>query len=96
MFKKVSVIQENGQVTLPAEFRKQYGLKRGDIVVFRQTEEGLLINPTQTLAVKLLDEIGEALKEQGVSLEDLIESSHSARKTYRKNGLSRSAGLNAE
>ena len=96
MFKKVSVIQENGQVTLPAEFRKQYGLKRGDMVVFKQTEEGLLINPTQTLAVKLLDEIGEALKEQGVSLQDLIESNRAVRRTSRKSGLPGSNSLNAE
>lgn len=79
MGKKASVIQENGQVTLPAEFRKRYGLKRGDIVVFKETEEGLLISPRESPAVKLMDEIGEALKERGISLDELIESGREIR-----------------
>ena len=71
--KKTYVIQENGQVTLPAEWREKYGLKKGDVVVFEETEKGLLINPRQALAMSLLDEIGEALEEKGVTLDELIE-----------------------
>jgi AbrB family looped-hinge helix DNA binding protein len=77
--KQTYIIQENGQVTLPTEWREKYGLKRGDIVTFIETEEGLLISPRKALAMKLLDEIGEALKEKGVSLDELIESGREIR-----------------
>ena len=70
--KRGYVIQENGQVTLPIEWREKYGLKKGDMVVFEETEQGLLVNAKQALAMKLLDEIGEALKEQGITLEEMI------------------------
>ncbi len=79
MTKKVFIIQENGQVTLPVEFRKRYGLKKGDIVTFKETKEGLLISPREALAMKMLDEIGEMLEEQGISLDDLIESGREIR-----------------
>jgi len=79
MTKYTSIIQESGQVTLPAEFRKRYGLQKGDIVVFRETEEGLLVSPKETMVINLLDEIGEALKEKGVSLEELIETGREIR-----------------
>jgi AbrB family looped-hinge helix DNA binding protein len=71
--KKTYTIQENGQVTLPAEWREKYGLKKGDVVVFEEIEQGLLVSPRVVLAMKLLDEIGEELKAKGVTLEELME-----------------------
>ena len=79
MLRKASVIQENGQITLPKEFRKRFGLKKGDIVVFKETNEGLLISPREMLAFQLLDEIGDALEKKGISLDDLIESGREIR-----------------
>lgn len=79
MSKKTYVIQENGQVTLPIEFRRRYGLKKGDVVVFRETSEGLLISPKETLVMKLLDQLGDALEANGVSLEELVESGREIR-----------------
>lgn len=77
--KKTYVVQERGQVTLPREFRKKYGLKKGDVIVFRETEEGLLISPREAQVMQLLDEIGEALREKGISLDELIESGREIR-----------------
>jgi AbrB family looped-hinge helix DNA binding protein len=79
MLRKASVIQENGQITLPKEFRKRFGLKKGDIVVFKETNEGRLISPREMLAFQLLDEIGDALEKKGISLDDLIESGREIR-----------------
>jgi AbrB family looped-hinge helix DNA binding protein len=79
MSNKTSTMQDNGQVTLPIEFRRKLGLKKGDVVVFKETEDGLMISTRETLAMNLLDEIGEALQEKGISLEDLIESGRSIR-----------------
>lgn len=41
---KSSILQANGQVTLPGEFREKYGLKKGDETVFREIAGGLLID----------------------------------------------------
>jgi AbrB family looped-hinge helix DNA binding protein len=79
MLRKASVIQENGQITLPKEFRKRFGLKKGDIVIFKETNDGLLISPRETLAFQLLDELGDELKKKGISLDDLIESGREIR-----------------
>jgi AbrB family looped-hinge helix DNA binding protein len=70
---KLVRIQEKGQVTLPAAVRKRLGLKKGDLVAVVATPDGVLITPQEVVASKALDEIGAILREQGISLEELIE-----------------------
>jgi AbrB family looped-hinge helix DNA binding protein len=78
-------IQEKGQVTLPAAIRKRLGLKTGDLVAIEETAEGVLITPRGITALKALEDIGEALKEQGFTLEDMIESGREIREElYRE------------
>jgi AbrB family looped-hinge helix DNA binding protein len=72
--RKLVRIQEKGQVTIPTEIRKKLGLKRGDLVVVMETPEGVFITPQQVVATKAFDSIGNILKEQGVSLDELIAS----------------------
>jgi antitoxin PrlF len=66
-------VQERGQVTIPKEIRERLDLKKGDLVTFVETEEGLIIKPAEIVVSAALDEIGEALKERGLSLEELME-----------------------
>jgi antitoxin PrlF len=83
--RKLVRIQEKGQVTLPADIRKRLGLKKGDLVAVKETPEGVLITPQGVLALRALDEIGKALKEQGITLEDMIESGREIREElYRE------------
>lgn len=72
-------IQEKGRITLPAGIRKRLGLKRGDLVAVVETPDGVLIAPPGVVAMKALDEIGEALREQGLTLEDMIERGRAIR-----------------
>jgi AbrB family looped-hinge helix DNA binding protein len=72
-------VQEKGQVTLPASVRKRLGLKKGDLVAVVETPEGVLITPQEVVATRALAQIGEVLKEQGLSLEDMIESGREIR-----------------
>jgi AbrB family looped-hinge helix DNA binding protein len=72
-------IQEKGQVTLPAAVRRRLGLKKGDLVAVTETPEGILITPQEVVASQALAEIGEALKAQGLSLEDMIERGRAIR-----------------
>ena len=76
---KLVRIQEKGQVTLPADVRRRLGLKKGDLVAVSATDEGVLIAPQEVLAMKTLDRIGKALKEKGLTLEELIESGREIR-----------------
>lgn len=72
--KRTYSIQENGQVTLPADWRERFGLKKGDLVEFVETDQGLLVLPRVAVAVDALDRIAEALRESGVSLDDLLKA----------------------
>jgi AbrB family looped-hinge helix DNA binding protein len=71
---KLSVVQEKGQVTIPSEIRKKLGLKKGDLVAFVETEQGVLISPQEVIAAESLDQIGQILREKGLTLEELMES----------------------
>ncbi|MFN8526193.1 MAG: AbrB/MazE/SpoVT family DNA-binding domain-containing protein [Chloroflexota bacterium] len=72
-------VQEKGQVTLPTEFRRRLGLKKGDVVAVVETPDGLLITPQEAVAVRALERIGAALKEQGLSLDELIDAGREER-----------------
>jgi AbrB family looped-hinge helix DNA binding protein len=77
--RKLVRMQEKGQVTIPTSIRKKLGLKRGDLVAVMETPEGVFITPQQVLATKALDRIGDILKEQGLSLKELITSGRQIR-----------------
>lgn len=68
----LSLVQERGQVTIPAQFRKKYGIEKGDVVAFVETEDGLVIKRREVVATEALEEIGRILREQGVELNDLL------------------------
>src|SRR5919106_927346 len=77
--RKLVRIQEKGQVTIPTAIRKKLGLKRGDLVAVMETPDGVFITPQQVMATKALDSIGNILKEQGLSLEEVINSGRELR-----------------
>jgi AbrB family looped-hinge helix DNA binding protein len=66
-------VQEKGQVTIPREIREKLDLKKGDLVTFVETEEGIVIKPAEVVVSDTLDEIGRALKKKGISLEKLMK-----------------------
>ncbi len=74
MTSKLSRVQNKGQVTIPTEIRKKLGLKKGDLVAFVETEDGVLISPREVVAIKAMEKLGEILEENGVTLEDWIAS----------------------
>jgi AbrB family looped-hinge helix DNA binding protein len=77
--RKLVRMQEKGQVTIPTAIRKKLGLKRGDLVAVMETPDGVFITPQQALATTALDRIGDILKDQGLSLDDLIASGRDIR-----------------
>ena len=43
-------IQEKGQVTIPYRIRKKLNLKRGDLVIFVETDSGVMVKPASVIA----------------------------------------------
>jgi len=76
---KLSAVQEKGQITIPAEIRRKWGLRKGDLVAFVETEAGVVISPQEVIAMEALDQIGKILREKGVTMEELIESGREMR-----------------
>lgn len=66
-------VQEKGQVTIPAQIRKKLKLKKGDLVIFEETEAGVIIRPAEVLVSQALVEIGKALQAKGATLDEIIE-----------------------
>ena len=72
-------VQEKGQVTIPIWLRKKMNLHKGDLVVFKETEQGILIQPAEVIVAGALDEIGHILREKGVSEEQWISRARQER-----------------
>lgn len=79
MAKKVTKMQERGQVTVPVEFRKELGLEKGDLIAFEKVDQGLLLRPQEVVAMETLDLIGDVLEERGINLEELIKDGREIR-----------------
>lgn len=72
-------VQEKGQVTIPLEMRRRLGLKKGDLVTFVETDKGILIQPAEVIVSAALEMIGESLKANRVTLDELLERGGSIR-----------------
>ena len=72
-------VQEKGQVTIPLEIRRRLNLKKGDLVTFVETDEGILIVPVEVIASQALNKIGQALQERGLGLDEMIERGRNIR-----------------
>ena len=66
-------VQEKGQVTIPTRIRQRLNIKKGTLVSFAEMNGGVLIKPAEVIFSEALEEIGAALKEDGITLEELIE-----------------------
>jgi antitoxin PrlF len=75
----LATVRKKGQITIPLEMRRKLGLEEGSVVAFVITEDGILISPREVLTVQALDRIEQALSEQGISLDELIESGREIR-----------------
>jgi AbrB family looped-hinge helix DNA binding protein len=67
--RKYSRIQEKGQVTIPAEIRRNLGLEKGDLVAFEERDDGVLIIPF----TDDVEEMDALLRPHGMTFQDLID-----------------------
>jgi AbrB family looped-hinge helix DNA binding protein len=76
---KLSVVQERGQITIPKQLREKKGLRKGVLVQFEETDRGILITPQETAPLDAMKKLGAILKENGLTLEDLMKSGRKVR-----------------
>ena len=68
-------VQEKGQVTIPRTIRRQLNLKKGDLVTFVSTENGVVIKTLDLAADDLLTSLAKTLKARGIQIIDVIDRS---------------------
>ena len=64
-------VGQNGQITIPNEFRKEHALSRGGTVMAVTMGEALVLAPHDAVLESICIRLEEAMKGAGVSLEDL-------------------------
>ncbi len=77
-------IQQKGQITLPVSFREEYHLEKGDMVVFVETVDGILIKPAKLVLTESLNAMGKELRDKGVDLDTWISLSEKSREELSK------------
>lgn len=65
-------VQEKGQVTIPRDIRRLLKLKKGDLVTFISTENGVVIKPIDSAADDLLVILGKSLNSRKIQIEQVL------------------------
>jgi AbrB family looped-hinge helix DNA binding protein len=78
--RRVVVLRDRGRVTIPAAVRGRYGLEEGAALILAEEEDRLVLYPSREAhAADLLDRIGRALKERGLTLKEVLEQGEEIR-----------------
>jgi AbrB family looped-hinge helix DNA binding protein len=78
-------IRSKGTITLPASLRKKYGLDEGETLTLIEIGDGAFMLTPKVSKVSLLgDRIAKRLKEDNVSLDDLLSALDEERRLYYK------------
>jgi AbrB family looped-hinge helix DNA binding protein len=65
-------LQERGQITVPARFREELGLEKGDALTIMRLGYYLLISPKELVIPKATEAISRIREEKGLTLEELL------------------------
>ena len=78
-------IRRKGTITIPAKVRKEYKLEEGQTLTVIDLGEGtILLTPKVSQVDKLANQIAEKFKDEGITLEDLLQALNELRKTYNR------------
>jgi len=68
-------VQEKGQVTIPRDLRRRLRLRKGDMVTFIETSQGVVIRPVEEAVQALQQALAKRLAQCGQSLDVLLAAS---------------------
>lgn len=78
-------IRGRGTITLPARLRKKYDLEEGDVLTLIDLGDGkFMLMPNESKVSIIGDRIARQLKEENVTLEDLLSTLDEERERYYK------------
>jgi AbrB family looped-hinge helix DNA binding protein len=72
-------VQERGQITLPIELRRKWGLRPGDLVAVEETATGAAVVPQRTIPATELAELEELFRNTEITVEEWVESAREER-----------------
>lgn len=76
-------IRAKGKITLPANLRKKYRLEEGDVMTLIELGDGtFMLSPGTSKVMESADKVAKMLKDDNVTLEDLLETLDDERKNY--------------
>jgi AbrB family looped-hinge helix DNA binding protein len=75
----VERLGEQGQITLPDEYRRALDLSSGSQIVLLQVGDALVVTPFDEELSNLTSHLESAMHEAGCSVEDLLEEARKAR-----------------
>jgi AbrB family looped-hinge helix DNA binding protein len=76
-------VRRKGIITLPAQFRRQYGLDEGDVFTLVDLGDGaFLLTPQVSQLARLGDEVTRLMTEEEVTLEEMLEVLDQEREAY--------------
>ncbi|MFZ5820662.1 MAG: AbrB/MazE/SpoVT family DNA-binding domain-containing protein [Chloroflexota bacterium] len=78
-------IRSKGTITLPARLRKKYDLEEGDTLTLIDMGDGdFMLMQKESKVAKIGDRIARRLKEENVTLDDLLATLDEERERYYK------------
>jgi AbrB family looped-hinge helix DNA binding protein len=82
-------VQEKGQVTIPREIRRRLKLKKGDLVTFVNTANGVVIQSLEQAASDLLGNLEKNLAAHRITVDEVLAFSleNGGDQAVRKYGL---------
>jgi len=70
---KTVQIRKKGLLTLPMKLRKRYQLEEGEPVTLIDLDDGIFLSPKPSILPKLVAQIEDLRRRDGISLAELIE-----------------------
>ncbi|HUS70658.1 MAG TPA: AbrB/MazE/SpoVT family DNA-binding domain-containing protein [Anaerolineae bacterium] len=75
-------VRERGQFTIPAEIRRQMGIEEGDVFSLIQLGDTLVATRKKLVAPEVAGAIEGLMREEGVTLGDLLDGLEKQREAY--------------
>lgn len=78
-------IRTKGSLTIPADFRRKYGLNEGDLLTLVDLGDGaFVLYPGVTVLDRLGDRVAQMMAEEDIRLDDVLEALDEERERYYK------------
>jgi AbrB family looped-hinge helix DNA binding protein len=77
-------VRKRGVVTIPSEMREKYGIQEGDTYQLVDMDGIFVLTPMMPMVPELAREIERFRREEGVSMEDLMQGLREERERYHE------------